>query len=177
MTLSAVVITGPPGVGKSTIARAVAERYELAAHIEADRLHTMIVRGGEWPSAGTEVAKRQLVLRTTNAALLASNFLSAGVLPFIDECVATYEQLDALRCHLDDWPFVAVALRAHNDVVLARDADREKHTAANYPGIAEVIGRTWGDSVTWIDSTGRSVQETTQDVLSVISRHIPSVLR
>jgi adenylate kinase family enzyme len=177
MTLSAVVITGPPGVGKSTIARAVAERYEPAAHIEADRLHTMIVRGGEWPSAHTEVAMRQLILRTTNAALLASSFLSAGVLPFIDECVATHEQLDALQRHLDDWPFVAIALRADNDVLLERDAGREKHTAANYPGVTKMIGRTWRDSVTWIDSTGRSVLETTNDVLSVISTHLPSVLR
>ncbi len=35
---SVLLLTGPPGAGKSTVARIVAERFERSVHVEADRI-------------------------------------------------------------------------------------------------------------------------------------------
>jgi adenylate kinase family enzyme len=40
---SIVVISGLPGVGKSTTARRLSDRFARAAHVEADRLQELIV--------------------------------------------------------------------------------------------------------------------------------------
>ena len=80
MTDAAVVVTGIPGAGKTTVARALAEGWERAAHVEADRLQEMIVSGGLWPDAEPyDEAMAQLRLRSRNAAALAANFLDGGL--------------------------------------------------------------------------------------------------
>lgn len=78
---SVMVISGLPGVGKSTTARLVASRLDRGAHIEADQLQQMIVAGGVWPDGSraiSEEANAQLALRLRNACLLARSFLDAG---------------------------------------------------------------------------------------------------
>ncbi|MGH9016837.1 MAG: AAA family ATPase [Acidimicrobiales bacterium] len=42
---SLLIITGPPGAGKSTVAPLVAGRFDPAVHLESDWLWTTIVRG------------------------------------------------------------------------------------------------------------------------------------
>ena len=74
--LAAYLITGIPGAGKTTVSRLLAQRFPLAAHIEADRLQELIVSGSLWPDQEPrEEAMRQLRLRARNAALLAESFL------------------------------------------------------------------------------------------------------
>jgi adenylate kinase family enzyme len=43
------LISGIPGSGKTTIARLLALRFPLAAHIEADEVQNLIVSGGLHP--------------------------------------------------------------------------------------------------------------------------------
>ena len=60
----AVLVTGIPGSGKTTVARTLARRLTRAAHIEVDVLQAMIVAGGLWPDQSPrEEAMRQLALR------------------------------------------------------------------------------------------------------------------
>ena len=167
-SLRPVLITGAPGVGKSSVANLIAHRFSLAAHIDADELQKMIVSGGVWPSAATEAAVRQLVLRTSNVALLASSFLLAGVLPIIDEVVGTTEQFQVLERHLGEHRLLIVGLAAPYAVLLERDAGRAKTTAANYPGTEDKIRRTCRDAITWIDSSELSLDETVADVLELV---------
>jgi adenylate kinase family enzyme len=44
-----IVVSGVPGAGKSSVSRALAQRFEHGAHIEADTLQKMIVSGASWP--------------------------------------------------------------------------------------------------------------------------------
>ena len=58
-----LIITGPPGAGKSTVARAVAERSERAVCIEADWFWTTIVSGFVAPWLPESDAQNRAVLR------------------------------------------------------------------------------------------------------------------
>lgn len=166
MTL-AVVVTETPGVGKSTVCRAIAQRLPIAAHVEADTLHRFLVSGGQWPSARTDTAMGQLVLRTRNAATVAANFVTIGIPALLDDVLVTRQQLAALAELLPDAPIVA--LTAPNDVVLTRDAMRSKHTAANYIGVASEIADALGTAAKWIDTTGRTAEQTVADVLDFLT--------
>src|SRR3981189_2899706 len=82
----AVLLTGIPGSGKSTVAAALAARFGMAAHIEVDALQQMIVSGGRWPSPSHDAeAARQIFLRARNACLLADSFVTAGFVPVLDD--------------------------------------------------------------------------------------------
>lgn len=161
----AVVVTGTPGVGKSTVCRALAERFPLAAHVEADALHRMIVAGGQWPSARTQAAYEQLLLRTRNAATVAANLVDAGVPTFVDEVVMMHEQMQIINGALPDVAFIVLV--AERGAVLERDRFRSKQTAAHYlddaPAILDVVGEA-----PVVDTTDLDVRVTVDRVLSVI---------
>jgi chloramphenicol 3-O-phosphotransferase len=63
-----VLITGPPGSGKSTVARLVAERFDPALSIESDWFWTTIVHGQVAPWLPDADAQNRTVLRTCAAA-------------------------------------------------------------------------------------------------------------
>jgi predicted kinase len=173
MTLArprAVLISGAPGVGKSTVSAIVATRLRRAAHIEADELHRMIVIGGEWPSAGTTESHRQLLLRTRNAAQVAANFVVAGFTPIVDEVISVADQLsivdDVLGSDID-----VVALCASESIVLARDAARKKHVAARYSGVAELVAQLLADRAAFIETSGLTAESTADAIQLALPQH------
>lgn len=173
MGTSAIVLTGAPGVGKSTVAALLAHRLPRAAHVEADELHRMIVSGGEWPSAGTGEAFRQLLLRTRNAAQLAANFSEAAITPIVDEVIATDDQLAIVDEILGGSGVVFVVLAAPSATLLARDAGRGKHTASNYMGVAAMVEAVLAGRATFLDSTHLSPEDTAtaiQELLPDLTR-------
>lgn len=161
-----LVLTGAPGVGKSTVARQLAAELPQCAHVSADTLHRMIVSGAEWPSAGTPTALAQLQLRTTNAALLAASFARHGIPSVVDEVVSLPTQRQVLEAELASWPITFVGLAAAPGVIRARDAGRHKQTAAFYEGIEATI-REVVDAI-WIDTSSRSIAETVTAVRHLI---------
>ena len=79
MRSSVIVVSGLPGAGKSSISRALAQRFERGAHVEADTPQKMIVSGACWPYPElTPESERQLRLRVTNGCALADSFVAAG---------------------------------------------------------------------------------------------------
>ena len=63
-----LLLTGPPGSGKSTVGRLVAEHFDPAACVESDWFWTTIVRGGIAPWLAEADAQNRTVLRTCAAA-------------------------------------------------------------------------------------------------------------
>jgi adenylylsulfate kinase-like enzyme len=80
-----LVITGPPGAGKSSVSRLVAARLRRASHLDGDVVNEFIVSGRVWAlgEPGDEAA-RQVRLCNQNLCALAANFADAGFTPVID---------------------------------------------------------------------------------------------
>jgi chloramphenicol 3-O-phosphotransferase len=84
----ALILTGPPGAGKSTVALALAERYDRVAHIQTDTLRHFITPTG-YVAPGRPGFERQSALAVRNACSLALNFLAERIAVIIDDMVIT----------------------------------------------------------------------------------------
>jgi hypothetical protein len=88
MEQAVLVVSGVPGVGKSTIASLIAQQLPRSAHIEAEALMRFVAGGAVRPGGQPhDEAMRQLRLRGRQVALLADSFFEAGFTPVIDDVV------------------------------------------------------------------------------------------
>ena len=78
--MSITIVSGLPGSGKSTVARALAERRDRGVHLDTDDVgERFVVSGAVLPGQDPgDEAEAQLALRRLNLADLARNFADAG---------------------------------------------------------------------------------------------------
>ena len=161
------VISGTQGAGKSTVAQALARRFERGAWVSADALQRMIVAGGRWPE-GAEMssdAERQLALRLTHACLLGRSFVAAGISAVIDDIVIG-DRLDALLHELAGTPFVFVMLRPRLEVVRAREATRGTALWEQWEWLDDVIEHKTPRVGLWLDTSDLSVEQTVDAIVA-----------
>lgn len=164
----AVLLTGIPGSGKSTVATALAGRLRMSAHVEVDALQQMIVSGGQWPSpAGNAEADRQIFLRARNACLLADSFVRAGFVPVLDDVVVRRSHLDFYRTMLTARPFHVIVLAPGPVVAGQRNQAREKVLTTDWSPLDLTMRSELGRQETWIDNAAQSVEETVEAILAV----------
>jgi len=159
------VISGLPGVGKSTVSRLLAERLGAAAHVEADRLQELIVAGAAVPdvSGTTEEAARQLRLRLHNAALLARSFAAAGFSAIIDDIVAG-PRFDEVAADLTGVSFSFVMLLADLEVMKARWRAMASPYADAWDWIDQDIRERTPRVGLWVETASRTPEEVAQVV-------------
>lgn len=161
------VVSGTQGAGKSTVARALAARFERGAWVSADALQRMIVAGGRWPE-GAEMsadAAQQLSLRLRHACLLGRSFVAAGITAVVDDIVIG-DRVDALLHELAGSRFVFVMLRPRLDVVRRREATRGTALWRQWEWLDAVIEHRTTRLGLWLDSSDLSVEETVDAILA-----------
>src|SRR5580692_2257703 len=70
-----IVVTGPPGAGKSTVAGALAQEFERAVLVEGDAFFAFVARGAVSPWLAEAHAQNEVI---TQAAAAAAGRYSAG---------------------------------------------------------------------------------------------------
>jgi gluconate kinase len=83
-----LVITGPPGAGKSAVARNVANRFDPSALVEGDVFFSFLARGAIPPWLPESYAQNEVV--TQAAAVAAGRYASGGYTTVYDGVVGPW---------------------------------------------------------------------------------------
>lgn len=120
-----LILSGPPGAGKTAVALAICERFDRMIHVPVDELRHWVRAGYRHPWAGDRQAEEQLRLAIANACDIARNAIEARYAVVIDDVVLG-EQVEAYRAALSEAPasLHLVTLLPSLEVTLARDASR-----------------------------------------------------
>ena len=93
-----LILTGPPGSGKNTIAAALAQHLARCAVIDVDLVRWMVMKPHRAPWDGPE-GKTQQALSIQNACVLAKRFRQAGY-PVVLHDVLSDDTADLYRAEL-----------------------------------------------------------------------------
>ena len=90
-----LILTGPPGVGKTTAAGVLTQRFDSAVHLEADAFFRFIRSGYVEPWRPESHDQNRLVMRVVGEA--AAAYAAAGYFTIVDGIVIPRWFLDPLR--------------------------------------------------------------------------------
>jgi predicted kinase len=157
-----LIITGPPGAGKTTTAAALAARFPRAVHLESDRFFQFIRSGHVEPWRPESNDQNCVVMRIVAEA--AARYAAAGYFTVIDGIVIPGWFLEPVREVLRDagHPVALAVLRASLPVCAARVRERE-----GVPGLesgpVEQLWRSFADidgfEANAFDLDGESAEE------------------
>jgi chloramphenicol 3-O-phosphotransferase len=174
-----LILTGPPASGKSSVARALADRYDRVAHIEVDTLRHFVTPTG-FAKPGQPERTRQLRLGIRNAWTLTANFLAERFAVIIDDVIVDKADLDyyveGLK-HLGA-PVHFVRLMPNLQACLARNAAREEDRM-NPERVESIWREMEGATVdgATIDSTELNVEETADKLQALTTSGASLIVR
>ena len=118
------LVVGAPAVGKSTVSRALARRFERSVHIPVDDLRDMVASGLILPSPDWSAGLvEQIGLARRSAVAMADRYSEAGFAVVLDDFwdppgLLEYRELPEAR------PLHRVLLRPPREVALERNYGR-----------------------------------------------------
>ena len=163
-----VIVSGPPGAGKSSVCRALCERYDRTVHLETDDVYAWIRMGYMAPWKPGSARQNLMVSRA--AARAATAFVREGFGVFIDGVIGPAHlpvYLEELRSA--GVPVHFVLLLPPLDEIKRRAKGREKQVAGAEEMFARVY-RMFADEPRFagctVDSTGLTADQTADRVMA-----------
>lgn len=95
-----VILTGPPGAGKSTVGRLLAKQVERAVVVPVDDIREWVVQGISHPVDWTDETERQFQLAEAAACAAAAIYSDAGFLVVMDHCRGLERWDEMVAAHL-----------------------------------------------------------------------------
>lgn len=173
------VITGTPGSGKTSVARALAGRFPFGLHVPVDDLREWVVSGLAHPvPSWTAETGRQFRLARRAAAQLARLYAEAGFAVVVDDVIFPAEARELFAEPLAGLPVHQILLRPSLDVALARNAARTTKgfepalLADTIRGLHSAMGEPVWAEARWlvVDSSWLSVAATVDAILGRLDR-------
>ncbi len=164
-----LVVTGPPGAGKSTVTAAVARSLSRSALLSGDTIAQQVVGGYVWPlGEPRDEADRQVRLCNDNLCALARNVMAAGFTAVVDWVLPDAQQLETFRTALGS-ALRLVVLDPGADVCRARDRQRaqeERFAFDGYDGLRATMRQGFATRGWWFDTSGLDVDATVRAILA-----------
>lgn len=172
------VITGQLAAGKSTVARALLDRFEFGYHIDVDGIREMVSSGLASPLEWTGETDRQFALAIRGAAALARVYADAGFAVVIEGGMdPAMVEAALVEAGLRD-RMLGVVL--HPRLKVALDRNRARQTKVFDTSILDGVMREIDADLTaqpapdgWftLDNADESVSETVDRIFSRIPNH------
>ncbi len=121
-----ILITGPPGAGKSTMREKLAFEYPKTATLDADIIRDILRNGRSDPWIQTKKTRHQHKLGLKNTCDLAENLISDGWFVIIDDCALWKNDVAYYYKRLEKYHLKVFLLLPDQRTVQKRDRHRKK---------------------------------------------------
>jgi len=169
------LISGVPGAGKTSVARALCARFPRAVHIPVDDLREFVVSGRGNPLVPfTAETRLQFRLSWETAATMAARYVDEGFVVVIDDVVPRWGQ-EVYERALGGRTLRKVLLAPSLGVALERNSSRQGKRfdpAVLVPAIKNLHPSLLSGGAGWLvlDSSRMTVEETVAAVLDGFER-------
>jgi adenylate kinase family enzyme len=164
-----IILTGPPGAGKSTIAKLLANKFSRSVHFSTDTIRHFIVGGNCAPWDTSNEAKKQHKLSEEIAQLIISKFIQNKYVVILD---GIYQDKDFIKFRKKYSKVLGFTLLPEIQVNYRRDKMRDK--AEQMPQRVKVLHKYFSSNplkhYQLVDSTNHKPQQTLRLIYSQIPK-------